>query len=101
MNQQPQPPPYSQTPQYHPQAQTQVVVTVQPSAREQERNARRVREQQRTNMMLGLLCGGFLCCICVGPQRAGVRALFIFFFLEMGKNVADTLLCMGTDCGGF
>eukprot|EP00055_Hartaetosiga_balthica_P012232 m.58719 g.58719 ORF g.58719 m.58719 type:complete len:101 (+) comp7878_c1_seq1:29-331(+) len=95
------PPSYSQATQYQPQQQQAyypppqqqetVVVTVQPSAREQERNARRLREQRRTDMMLGLLCGGFLCCICVGPERAG----------HMGKNVADTLLCMRSDCGGF
>ncbi|EGD77046.1 hypothetical protein PTSG_07387 [Salpingoeca rosetta] len=93
-------PPQQQAPyqgyQYQPQQQQQPpVVAHQPTGqlqgRDRETAERREREQRQTDTALGLACGGFLCCLCVGVDRAAA----------MGRNVADFLLCMHVDCWGF
>eukprot|EP00045_Choanoeca_perplexa_P003007 m.28202 g.28202 ORF g.28202 m.28202 type:complete len:176 (-) comp11813_c0_seq3:116-643(-) len=52
---------------------------------------RRRQEKESDRKMLGLICGGCLCCLCVGVDRAA----------DMGTSVADFLLCMHVNCWGF
>jgi hypothetical protein len=52
---------------------------------------RRRHEREADRKALGILCGGFLCCLCIGTDRAA----------QMGTNCVDTLLCMNSSCWGF